>query len=351
MRPGHERLRGRAGARSPSARRPRAAAASRRRPAPTARRGGCGRAARRRARRAARASAIAGVSPRWRMSSENELIVSSFATFGSATNVPDAAAAQQVPLADELVERGAHREPRDAEVDRELPLGRDRVARRRASRSGRARARASRAASSQRSRQRRLGRRRRRASRAGLRRRRTGTATRRPRARAGPPTRAAGARVDARGEERAVRARAARSSPGGLEHLGGDRRRVHAEEHVRVGAELLEHLDADRRSTAGRARRRASSKLSGRIPRISSRPGRDRPPAGRERDAVLAEHDGVAVDRGLDEVHRRRADERGDEEVARLGVEPLRRVALEDPAVAQHRHALRRASSPRPGRG
>ena len=53
-----------------------------------------------------------------------------------------------------------------------------------------------------------------------------------------------------------------------------------------------------------------------------------------ERHAVLAEDDRVAVDRRLDEVHRRRADERGDEEVSRLGVEPLRRVDLQQPPVA-----------------
>ena len=39
-----------------------------------------------------------------------------------------AAAAREVALADELVERRADGQPRDAEVDAELPLGRDRVA-------------------------------------------------------------------------------------------------------------------------------------------------------------------------------------------------------------------------------
>ena len=43
-----------------------------------------------------------------------------------------------------------------------------------------------------------------------------------------------------------------------------------------------------------------------------------------------------AVEVGLDEIHRRRADEPGDEEVARLLVENLRRVDLEDVAVSHH---------------
>ena len=54
----------------------------------------------------------------------------------------------EVALAHELVERRADGEARDAEVDAELPLGRDRVADARAPRSARAPARASRAASS-----------------------------------------------------------------------------------------------------------------------------------------------------------------------------------------------------------
>ena len=39
-----------------------------------------------------------------------------------------AVAADEHPVADEIVERGPHREPRDAEVGAQLPLGRDRVA-------------------------------------------------------------------------------------------------------------------------------------------------------------------------------------------------------------------------------
>ena len=69
------------------------------------------------------------------------------------------------------------------------------------------------------------------------------------------------------------------------------------------------------------------------MPRTTRSRGRART-ASIERNAVLAEDDRVAVDRRFDEIHRRRADERGDEEVSRLGVEPLRRVDLEQPPVA-----------------
>ena len=71
---------------------------------------------------------LPGVRPRWRMSSLNDVIVMPFATFGSATKVPGAAAARQVALAHELVERGADGQPRDAEIEAEQPLRRDRVA-------------------------------------------------------------------------------------------------------------------------------------------------------------------------------------------------------------------------------
>ena len=66
--------------------------------------------------------------PRRRMSSVNEVMVSSCAILGSLTNVPLSAAAHQVALADELVERGADGQPGDAEVGAELPLGRNRIA-------------------------------------------------------------------------------------------------------------------------------------------------------------------------------------------------------------------------------
>ena len=70
---------------------------------------------------------LAGSIPRRRMSSVNEVIVSSWAIFGSLTNVPLPALADEVAVADEIVERGADGQPREAEVGGELALGRDRV--------------------------------------------------------------------------------------------------------------------------------------------------------------------------------------------------------------------------------
>ena len=66
--------------------------------------------------------------PRRCMSSVKEVIVSSWAIFGSLTNVPLPCRRTSMPVADEIVERRPHRQARDAEVDAELPLGRDRVA-------------------------------------------------------------------------------------------------------------------------------------------------------------------------------------------------------------------------------
>ena len=93
---------------------------------------------------------LAGVSPRARMSSLNERDVDALRDLRLGDERAGAAAANEVALAHELVERRAHRQPRDAEVDAELPLGGDRVADARAARSARARARASRAAWSRR---------------------------------------------------------------------------------------------------------------------------------------------------------------------------------------------------------
>ena len=59
-----------------------------------------------------------------------------------------------------------------------------------------------------------------------------------------------------------------------------------------------------------------------------------------ERGAELSERDRVTVDPGVDEVHSRGADERRDEEVVRLLVEPLWRVGLDDAAVAHDRDPL-----------
>ena len=68
-------------------------------------------------------------------------------------------------------------------------------------------------------------------------------------------------------------------------------------------------------------------------------PGTGRRP-GSSGTSKLPEANLVAVDRRLDEVHRRRADEPGDEDGPRLLVEALRRVDLEDPAVSHDRDAL-----------
>ncbi len=55
---------------------------------------------------------------------------------------------------------------------------------------------------------------------------------------------------------------------------------------------------------------------------------------------VAREAQSTFGDVSLDEVHRRRADERRDEQVRRLAKEPLGRVDLLQHAVAQHSHAL-----------
>src|SRR5438045_9208729 len=65
-----------------------------------------------------------------------------------------------------------------------------------------------------------------------------------------------------------------------------------------------------------------------------------RPPLEVERNAETTEESVVAVDRRLDEVHRGRADEGGDEDVPWLVVEALGRVDLEDAAVPEHRDPL-----------
>ena len=153
-----------------------------------------------------------------------------------------AAAAHEVALADELVERGAHGQPRDAEVDAELALGRDRVADARAARSARARcSRVSRCF-------------------VNVRRRAPAAPARLERARRSSGSKKwKRARVDRELERLRRRARpcaastrAVKSAPVGgqqalvcsrFEHLGGDRRRVDVEEDMGVGAELLEHLD------------------------------------------------------------------------------------------------------------
>ena len=80
---------------------------------------------------------------------------------------------------------------------------------------------------------------------------------------------------------------------GSADVLRLDPRGVDREDHVRVGAELLEHVDRRRRSSAAsRFASAASSKLSGRIPRIDAAVARraahrvERQLEARERDGV-----------------------------------------------------------------
>ena len=100
---------------------------------------------------------------------------------------------------------------------------------------------------------------------------------------------------------------------------------------MRVGAELLHDLDrdVDPRQLAGA--NAASSNASGRMPSTTRAAPRGRRRAGSSGTRYCPNTDVAAVDRRLDEVHRRRADEGGDEEVARVRVEPLRLVDLDDP--------------------
>ena len=107
-----------------------------------------------------------------------------------------------------------------------------------------------------------------------------------------------------------------------------------------VGAELLEHLDRGSGSSAGSGRSAESSNASGRIPSTTCSPDPGgRSPVG-ERDVELPEPNTALVDRGVDEIHRRRADESSDEQVGRPLVELLRRVDLEEAPVAHHGDAL-----------
>ena len=147
-----------------------------------------------------------------------------------------------------------------------------------------------------------------------------------------------GLRVDARRERRAIARDQRLLVAGGLAHLAHvDRRRVDGEDHVRVGAEILDDLDLD---VDLRQRRVAERGVLERLRPDADDQAAVRRADGRRRKPEAAERDGVVGDGRLDEVHRGRADERGDEQVHRLGVERLRRVDLQDPAVAHHRDAL-----------
>ena len=80
---------------------------------------------------------------------------------------------------------------------------------------------------------------------------------------------------------------------------------------VSVRTELLEHDDLASRVGSADDAKAASSNASGRMPRITRRP--ESAELGRRRsvewEAELSERDLRAVDRRLDEIHRRRSDE------------------------------------------
>ena len=111
-------------------------------------------------------------------------------------------------------------------------------------------------------------------------------------------------------------------------------------EDERVGAEFLEYLDRDLNARQVRPRvRRIVENLWADTEDDPIDVAR-RTSDGVERHSKLAELDQVGVQSRLDEVHRRRADERPDEEVLRGLIEPLRHVDLDDPPVAHHRDSL-----------
>jgi hypothetical protein len=97
---------------------------------------------------------------------------------------------------------------------------------------------------------------------------------------------------------------------------------------VRVGAEVLD--DGDRRLELRQRAVREGGVLEGLRPDADDDAlvARRRAVRRRERDPVAAELDRVAGEPRLDQVHRRRTDEGGDEEVVRVAVEVLRRVDL-----------------------
>ena len=123
------------------------------------------------------------------------------------------------------------------------------------------------------------------------------------------------ARVDARGEERRLGREQRRVVSLGARSSCGRRARYGNTTCVSAPSCSSTSTCTSSRGRPGAAKA-ASSNASGRMPSTTRAVGR--PCAGVERDRVAAETDEVPVDRRLDEVHRRRADERGDEEVARL---------------------------------
>ena len=129
---------------------------------------------------------------------------------------------------------------------------------------------------------------------------------------------------------------------GGAHRVARDRRRVDAEQHVHLGAELLDH-GRDRRD--GREIGVATERGVVEVGRPDAEDhaaalvGRQAL-ARRRRQREPCELDVAAGDLGLDEVHRGRADERRHEQVDRELEEVLRRVALLQHAVAHDRHAV-----------
>jgi hypothetical protein len=125
---------------------------------------------------------------------------------------------------------------------------------------------------------------------------------------------------------------------GGANGVCGDGRRVDVEDHVRLGAELLDDAGPNPHPRQGR--------IGGRAVLEVGRPNADQHAPlrhgelGRECESVAAEASLALRDHGLDEVHRRRADEGGDEEVGRRVEQVLRRVHLLEAAVADDRDTL-----------
>ena len=158
--------------------------------------------------------------------------------------------------------------------------------------------------------------------------------------RSGPPTRA-----EVRGSTRAFKSaprsvtRSAALSASLSADVGRDTRRVDSEEHVRVRAEVFLHddVDVDRRQLEG-SERRILERLGSDAEHHAT--CRARPSRRIECNAELSEGDLVGLDRRVHEVHRRRSDEAGDEEILRLLVERLRRVDLQDSTVPHDCNAL-----------
>ena len=146
-------------------------------------------------------------------------------------------------------------------------------------------------------------------------------------------------RMHARREPRAVAGEEYLLVSSGLAHLAHvHRRRVDREDQVRVGPEILNHLDLDvelRQRRVGECRilECLGADADDRARQVGLLPGR-------QGDAVPAEDDRAIRERCLHEVHRGRADEGCDEEVLRRGIERLRRIDLENPPVAHHGNAL-----------